>query len=265
MIERKRKKKTGTAERYNIERIKDLSNGSSGSHSSTHPMVLTLCRHHPPFPPQTPTFTYSPPFIPSSTFKTLNPKPCKFIIRASNPDAQTLPKTAIQRIAEKLRSLGYVGDDESRQVVSSGKPAHGSPGEIFVPLPNQLPKQKVGYTIDESWSLPENPVPEPGTGGVITRFFELKQEVKREKKLARKEEEERAPTLAELTLPEEEVRRLKTIGIQIRKKLKVGKAGITEGIVNGIHERWRRAEVVKIRCEDICKLNMKRTHDILEV
>ena len=127
-----------------------------------------------------------------------------------------------------------------------------------------MPKQKVGYTIDESWSLPENPVPEPGTGGVITRFYELKQEVKREKKLARKEEE-RAPTLAELTLPEEELRRLKTIGIQIRKKLKVGKAGITEGIVNGIHERWRRAEVVKIRCEDICKLNMKRTHDILEV
>lgn len=106
-------------------------------------------------------------------------------------------------------------------------------------------------------------MPEPGTGGVITRFHELRKEVKREKKLVRKEDE-RAPTLAELTLPEEELRRLKGIGIQIRKKLKVGKAGITEGIVNGIHERWRRAEVVKIRCEDICKLNMKRTHDILE-
>lgn len=107
-------------------------------------------------------------------------------------------------------------------------------------------------------------MPEPGTGGVITRFHELNKEVKREKQSSSKKEE-RAPTLAELTLPEEELRRLKAIGIQIRKKLKVGKAGITEGIVNGIHERWRRAEVVKIGCEDICKLNMKRTHEILEV
>ncbi|CAI9290708.1 unnamed protein product [Lactuca saligna] len=30
------------------------------------------------------------------------------------------------------------------------------------------------------------------------------------------------------------------------QKLKIGKAGITEGIVNGIHERWRRIELVKI-------------------
>ena len=49
------------------------------------------------------------------------------------------------------------------------------------------------------------------------------------------------------------------------KKLKVGKARITEGIVNGIHERWRRYEVVKIECEDMCRMNMKRTHELLEV
>ena len=35
--------------------------------------------------------------------------------------------------------------------------------------------------------------------------------------------------------------------------------------MNGIHERWRRSEVVKIVCEDICRMNMKRTHDLLEV
>ena len=51
----------------------------------------------------------------------------------------------------------------------------------------------------------------------------------------------------------------------MKQRLKIGKAGITEGIVNGIHERWRRSEVVRVVCEDICKLNMKRTHDLLEV
>lgn len=85
----------------------------------------------------------------------------------------------------------------------------------------------------------------------------------REKQLLKKEV--RVPTLAELTLPEDELRRLRTIGIALKKKLKVGKAGITEGIVNGIHERWRRTEVVKIVCEDLCRMNMKRTHDLLEV
>ncbi|KAB1223074.1 hypothetical protein CJ030_MR2G022323 [Morella rubra] len=52
---------------------------------------------------------------------------------------------------------------------------------------------------------------------------------------------ERAPTLAELSLNEEDLRRLRTIGIETRKKLKIGKAGITEGIVNSIHERWRQS------------------------
>ncbi|KAK1297410.1 hypothetical protein QJS10_CPB15g01781 [Acorus calamus] len=46
--------------------------------------------------------------------------------------------------------------------------------------------------------------------------------------------------------------------------MKVGKAGVTEGIVNGIHERWRRSELVKIKCDDLCRFNMKRTHEILE-
>lgn len=89
----------------------------------------------------------------------------------------------------------------------------------------------------------------------------IKQKVMHKKE---KREEKKAPTLAELSLSEAELRRLRRLGIETRKKLKVGKAGITEGIVNGIHERWRRYEVVKIECEDLCRMNMKRTHELLE-
>lgn len=184
-------------------------------------------------------------------------------------DTQTLPQSAIQRIAEKLRSLGYVEESSSD---SSDEPSIGSansPGAIFVPLPSRLPKHRVGHTLDPSWSTPENPVPEPGAGNAIQRFHELRRgvlEKERERIRKRKEEKrESAPSLAELTLPAPELRRLRSIGIALRKKLKVGKAGITEGIVNGIHERWRRSEVVRITCEDICRLNMKRTHELLEV
>lgn len=75
---------------------------------------------------------------------------------------------------------------------------------------------------------------------------------------------EELPMAAELVLESEELKRLRGEGIRLEKRLKVGKAGITEGIVNGIHERWRRSELVKIKCEDLCRMNMKRTHEILE-
>lgn len=112
-------------------------------------------------------------------------------------------------------------------------------------------------------------MPEPGTGSAIVRYNALRREAWKEKQVKKEEEkekrkEERVPTLAELRLSEEELRRLRRIGIETRKKLKIGKVGITEGIVNGIHERWRRSEIVKIVCEDLSRLNMKRTHDLLE-
>lgn len=187
-------------------------------------------------------------------------------------DSETLPQSAIQRIAEKLRNLGYVEESSSNASDETSISGTKSPGEIFVPLPARLPKYRVGHTMDPSWSTPENPVPEPGAGKSIQRFHEMRRRVKEEEERLERERardrregrRESAPSLAELTLPAEELRRLRSIGIALRKKLKLGKAGITEGIVNGIHERWRRSEVVKITCEDICRLNMKRTHDLLE-
>ncbi|CAJ1946842.1 unnamed protein product [Sphenostylis stenocarpa] len=168
--------------------------------------------------------------IPSSSsplhiFPLQFPKPkLKFLIRCS--DTQTLPDSAIQRIADKLRTLG-IADQPSDAPLPD--PPSGA-GEIFVPLPQHLPKRRVGHTIDPSWAKPEK----------------------------------RVPTLAELSLSNAEISRLTTAGLRMRQKLRVGKAGITEGIVNGIHERWRSSEVVKIACDDLSRFNMKRTHDLLE-
>ncbi|KAJ9564343.1 LOW QUALITY PROTEIN: hypothetical protein OSB04_000309 [Centaurea solstitialis] len=212
-----------------------------------------------------------------------------FHLRASassaGGDTQTLAQSAIRRIADKLRSLGYVDDNGGNQQRSSAPDQtletlgnsnnnnsnKNSPGEIFVPLPNRLPKYRVGHTLDPSWSTPENPVPEVGAGNAIRRYHEVRREVwreKKEEKIRRRveggSESEKVPTMAELKVPMKELRRLRGVGIGIKEKLKIGKAGITEGIVNGIHERWRRTELVKIVCEDMCRLNMKRTHDLLE-
>ncbi|CAH9084561.1 unnamed protein product [Cuscuta europaea] len=185
--------------------------------------------------------------------------------------AQSFSQSAIERVAEKLRSLGYVEDDGNKvkpEETLYQKTNSSSPGEIFVPLPNQLPKYRVGHTLDPSWSTPQNPVPLPGSGNAIQRFHALRSEVKREQEEEREknqnETKETVITKAELTLPGKELRRLRTLGIKLDQKINIGKSGITEGIVNGIHERWRRSELVKINCKELCRMNMKRTHDILE-
>ncbi|KAF6159853.1 hypothetical protein GIB67_032937 [Kingdonia uniflora] len=225
-------------------------------------MLLHLYQLPLPFSSKTLNLESPWPLFPQSQFLShLNPKPSKFIPHSSPTtiiDTQTVSKTAIQRIQEKLRSLGYIEEDSK-----DSKPHHGSAGEIFLPSSQHLAKTRVGYTIDSSWSTPENPVPEPGSGTAITRFHQLKREVRKHKSLVKREDV--VPNLAELTIPVEELRRLRGIGVNLKKKLKVGKAGITEGIVNGIHERWRQSELVKIACEDLCRMNMKRTHDLLEV
>ncbi|KAI9154524.1 hypothetical protein LWI28_027527 [Acer negundo] len=251
-------------------------------------MLLSLYFHNPILPPKSLK-------NPSSTFltshKTLtlqsHSKSSKFLIQCSTPQTprtnnhsqtrtrnqnRNFPKSPIQRIADKLRSLGIV-EEKTRDKTLKSEPEtetgdKTSAGEIFIPLPDKIPKYRVGHTIDASWSTPENPVPEPGSGSAIVRYNEIRNEVKKQEALERKTKEKKealVPTLAELKLSQEELRRLRTLGIELRKKLKVGKAGITEGIVNGIHERWRNVEVVKIVCEDICRLNMKRTHDLLEM
>ncbi|KAL2335609.1 hypothetical protein Fmac_016822 [Flemingia macrophylla] len=182
--------------------------------------MLLPATHFPTFPPSSSSLHFLPFQLPKTK--------SKFLIRCSQ--TQTLSDSAIQRIADKLRSLGIT--DQSPTPASAADPSSGA-GEIFVPLPQHLPNRRVGHTIDPSWAKQER-------------------------------REERVPTLAELSLSNAEIRRLTTAGLRMKQKLKVGKAGITEGIVNGIHERWRSSEVVRVVCEDLSRFNMKRTHDLLE-
>ncbi|KAL6552996.1 hypothetical protein OROGR_006838 [Orobanche gracilis] len=237
-------------------------------------MLIPLCNcnsHFSFLPPEAllkPTFKF--PIRQYSSRGALKPLRRRFSISpaASEADTGTLPKTAIQRIADKLLSLGYVEESTDDTADETLNPGPNSPGKIFVPLPTRLPKYRVGHTLDSSWSTPENPVPDPGSCNSVKRCQELRRGVSGEEKerIMKRSEGKRksAPSLAELTLPEDELRRLRSTGIVLKKKLKLGKAGITEGIVNGVHERWRRSDLVKIACEDICRLNMKRTHELLE-
>jgi len=173
---------------------------------------------------------------------------------SASSSPELLGKSALRRISEKLRSLGYLETGSETPTPAPNKSGDApSPGEIFVPTPAQLPRHRVGSTLDPSWATGD------GEAGSAAR------QRRRGRGRDASGSASAPPSAAELALPRDELRRLQGIGIRVRKRLKVGKAGITEGIVNGIHERWRNAEVVKLRCEDVWAMNMRRTHEILEV
>ncbi|KAJ8750760.1 hypothetical protein K2173_015941 [Erythroxylum novogranatense] len=70
--------------------------------------------------------------------------------------------------------------------------------------------------------------------------------------------------LAEKTLPEHELKRLRNVALRMLERFKVGAAGITQDLVDAIHEKWKLDEVVKLKFEEPFSFNMKRTHEILE-
>lgn len=70
--------------------------------------------------------------------------------------------------------------------------------------------------------------------------------------------------VAESSIPEVELKRLRNVSLRMVERIKVGKAGINQELVNNIHELWQENEVVKLKFEGSFTLNMKRTHEILE-
>ncbi|KAJ6814714.1 CRM-domain containing factor CFM3, chloroplastic/mitochondrial [Iris pallida] len=70
--------------------------------------------------------------------------------------------------------------------------------------------------------------------------------------------------VAESTIPELELKRLRNVALRMKERMKVGAAGVTEAVVGDIHKKWKKDEVVKLQFEGPPTLNMKRTHEILE-
>ncbi|KAF5458827.1 hypothetical protein F2P56_022828 [Juglans regia] len=70
--------------------------------------------------------------------------------------------------------------------------------------------------------------------------------------------------LAERTLPEHELRRLRNVALRMLERTTVGVAGITQALVDSMHEKWKSHEVVKLKFEGPLAVDMKRTHEILE-
>lgn len=74
----------------------------------------------------------------------------------------------------------------------------------------------------------------------------------------------RKTVLAERSIPEHELKRLRNVSLRMVERIKVGAAGVTQELVDAIHEKWKDEEVVKLKFEGPPSKNMKRTHEFLE-
>lgn len=74
----------------------------------------------------------------------------------------------------------------------------------------------------------------------------------------------KAPSLAELTLEDELLRRLRREGMRVRVRVSVPKAGLTQEVMEKIHERWRKEELVRLKFHEELAKNMRIAHQIVE-
>lgn len=80
-----------------------------------------------------------------------------------------------------------------------------------------------------------------------------------------KQRRPRAPSMAELTLEDEELRRLRRLGMELRERLTVPKAGVTQAMAEKIHELWRKSELVRLKFHESLATDMKVAHQLVEV
>ncbi|XP_072973321.1 CRM-domain containing factor CFM3, chloroplastic/mitochondrial [Typha angustifolia] len=155
----------------------------------------------------------------------------------------------MEKIVEKLKKFGYIDDSDERK--ERPLPQKGSVEDIFYAEDGILPDSRGGLSLNlnEEVRFPWEKASEGSGGG---------------RELGMDRKKKGRTSLAELTLPEGELRRLRHMAIRMKSKTKIGGAGVTKEIVDLIHEKWNTSEVVRLKCEGPPALNMKRMHEILE-
>ncbi|XP_020965359.1 CRM-domain containing factor CFM3A, chloroplastic/mitochondrial isoform X2 [Arachis ipaensis] len=171
--------------------------------------------------------------------------------------------STMDKIVGKLKKFGYVDDDkiEKQDRREERVIKKGSVEDIFYVEEGLLPNTRGRFS-------PESPF---GIGNFVSdREVRFPWEKPMDKEKEEEEEErynrrrESKTSLAELTLPESELRRLRHLTFEKKHKTRVGGGGVTQGLVDKIHERWKDSEIVRLKFEGEAALNMKRMHELLE-
>lgn len=163
--------------------------------------------------------------------------------------------STMEKIVEKLKKFGYMDDvKETKENVQERIIEKGSIEDIFYIEEGILPNPQGGFSLDSPLGV-EN----KGDGNGEVRFPWERPKVEEGSVRIKSR-----TSLAELTLPESELRRLRNLTMRTKNKTKIGGGGVTQAVVDMIREKWKTSEIVKLKCEGAAALNMRRIHEILE-
>ncbi|KAL2543836.1 CRS1/YhbY (CRM) domain-containing protein [Forsythia ovata] len=200
-----------------------------------------------------------PPTPPPPPLKQVSKKP------DLNSDTTHVGTTAIERIVLRLRNLGLGSDDEQEDEgdINSSLNLGFDDSERLL-----IGDEKLGDLLKRDWIRPdtillENEDDEDDALLPWERGVNEEEEVEEEKGGV-KRRAMKAPTLAELTIEDEELRRLRRIGMTLRERVNVPKAGITGEVLEKIHDKWRKCELVRLKFHEVLAHDMKTAHEIVE-
>ncbi|CAG7888299.1 unnamed protein product [Brassica rapa] len=165
--------------------------------------------------------------------------------------------STMERIVEKLKQFGFVDDDQFQDEETEQE-------RRFVEEEEGNVRNRRGGFSEES------PFGAYGGDGEVKFPWEKVSSKEKEKE---KEElvngvwtakKESRYSLAEMTLPQAELNRLRNLMFRTKSKMRVKGAGVTQAVVDAIQEKWKSSEIVRLKIEGTNALNMRRMHELLE-
>ncbi|XP_058722426.1 CRM-domain containing factor CFM3, chloroplastic/mitochondrial [Vicia villosa] len=175
--------------------------------------------------------------------------------------------TPVERIVFRLRNLGLTEEDEPQQQEEQHEE------EVKLSATTVTGDEKLSELLKIKWVRPDVLLDEENEDEEEKLVVPWKREEEREmggggggevEQDGFKKRTLKAPSLAELTLEDELLRRLRREGMHIRERVSVPKAGLTQEVMEKIHETWRKEELVRLKFHEELAKNMRIAHQIVE-
>ncbi|CAG7876603.1 hypothetical protein BRARA_E01957 [Brassica rapa] len=188
------------------------------------------------------------------------PKPPKIVVnyrkegRFTSGDSVSRDGDGVtmEKIVEKLRKYGYMEGDDSKEIEQERRIEKGSVEDIFYVEEGMLPDTRGGFSEESV------------LGEVGFPWEKISAEKRKELESEWTAKKESRYSLAEMTLPESELRRLRNLTFRTASKMKIRGAGVTQVVVDAVQEKWKSAEIVRLKIEGASALNMTKMHETLE-
>lgn len=165
----------------------------------------------------------------------------------------------------RLRNLGLGSDDEDEDEEVEDEDDIGLEGQDVMPPSGH---EKLGDLLQREWIRPDYVLAEEKIDDEMALPWERDEggnEEEEVKGMGMRKRRVRAPSLAELTIEDEELRRLRRMGMFLRERVSIPKAGLTQAVLEKIHDQWRKEELVRLKFHEVLAHDMKTAHEIVEV